>query len=223
MGAGFVSFSSCELKVCMFSYFVWPCFMERSEKDSKKFAQTFCDEYILLVTLKLRLSNKNVINKQYIRPSLVNKTLENWLRWAHSIKQVRPNNAWEDMSKRCDPELREPLINKKSKSKVIGETDSERDVGSSNFMVENWPKFSSVPYPTVLHKIDGLAYHKIGYFISHPKNISYCTLLLIPEKPSCIDLFLTNRPDKDISKDVILLRVACQNIIEWQLLSWKHV
>ena len=51
--------------------------MERSEKDSKKFAQTFCDEYILLVTLKLRLSNKNVINKQYVRPSLVNKTLEN--------------------------------------------------------------------------------------------------------------------------------------------------
>ena len=41
------------------------------------------------------------------------------------------------MSKRCDPELREPLISEKSKSKVIGETDSERDVGSSNFMVEN--------------------------------------------------------------------------------------
>lgn len=175
-----------------------------------------------MVTSKRRLSNKNVINKQYIRPSLVNKTLESWLRLAHSIKQVRPNNAWED-GKRCDPELREPLINEKSKSKVIEQTDSEHDVVSSNFMVENWPKFSSVPYPTVLHKIDGLEYHKIGYFISHPKSISYCTLLLISEKPSCIYLFLTNRPDQDISKDVILLRVAFQNIIEWQLLSWKHV
>ena len=112
------------------------------------------DEYIISLALKRRSSDKSVVNKQHIRPSLVNKALEKLIEINPFYRQVRLDNSWEDISKESDPELWELLTDEKAKSKTVEETDSEEDVGSSNNTTENQSKMSSIPCPTVLHEID---------------------------------------------------------------------
>ena len=79
----------------------------RFEKDSDSFARFYDDEYIISLALKQCLSDKSVVNKQHIRPSLVNKALEKLVEINPFYKQVRLDNSWEDLSKESDPELLE--------------------------------------------------------------------------------------------------------------------
>ena len=87
--------------------------------------------------MKRCLSNESIANKQHIRPSLVKKALEKLVGINPFYKQIRLDDFWEDISKESDPELREFLTDKKTKSEAVEGRDSKEDADSTNFIIEN--------------------------------------------------------------------------------------
>ena len=88
-----------------------------------------------------------------IGQSFVNKALKKLVEINPFCKQVCFDDSLGDMGKESDPELWKLLTDRKAKSKAVEETDSEGDVDSTNFIVEN-QSMSVASYHIVLHEID---------------------------------------------------------------------
>ena len=88
-----------------------------------------------------------------IGQSFVNKALKKLVKINPFCKQVCLDDSLGDMGKESDPELWKLLTDGKAKSKAVEETDSEGDVDSTNFIVEN-QSMSVASYHIVLHEID---------------------------------------------------------------------
>ena len=116
-----------------------------------------CDDgYLISLALKRRLTDKSTVNKQNIRPAAVNAALQKLTEINPFYRDVSIDNAWENVSKHSDPELWNILTNNNSENPERDEqTDSDGDIEGNDKVKENVKKMPSVPYPTVMHKING--------------------------------------------------------------------
>ena len=113
------------------------------------------DNYLISLTLKRRLSDRSYVNRQNVRPALVNKALEKLVEINPLYKNVTIDKAWEDVSEETDPELWNLLTNENAPNDdKVFDTDSDDDI-EGNVPDEPEKRSPSVAYPTVLHNIDG--------------------------------------------------------------------
>ena len=113
------------------------------------------EEYLISLALKRRLSDTSIVNKQHIRPAFVNRALEKLVEVNPFYKDVRIDNSWEDISEESDPDFWKLLTDRNAKFQNDDETDSDDEIDGNDHVHENEKKKSSIPYPTVLHNIDG--------------------------------------------------------------------
>ena len=116
-----------------------------------------CDEeYLISLALKHRLSDKSAFNKQQIRPAFVNRALAKLIEINPFYKNVIVDNDWKNVSEQSDPEFWKLMTNDNSKEFSIDhQTDSDDDIEGNNKLKEREMKMSSLPFPTVMHNIDG--------------------------------------------------------------------
>ena len=116
-----------------------------------------CDEnYLISLALKRRLSDKSAVNKQHVRPAAVNRALKKLTEINPFYKDVSIDNEWADVSEQSDPELWNLLTDENATSNENDDqTDSDEDIDGNDHVKEKQSKMSAVPYPTVLHNIDG--------------------------------------------------------------------
>ena len=117
-----------------------------------------CDEnYLISLALKRRLSDTSTVNKQHIRPAFVNRALAKLVEVNPFYKDVRIADSWEDESEQNDSKLWTLLTDPNAKSQHNEETDSDEDIAidGNDHVHEKEKQMSSIPYPTVLHNIDG--------------------------------------------------------------------
>ena len=112
------------------------------------------EEYLICLALKRRLSDTSVVNKQNIRPAFVNRALQKLVEINPFYKDIRIDRTWENISERSDPELWKLLTDENAKPQNV-ETDSDDEIEGNDHAHEKEKRMSSVPYPTVLHNIDG--------------------------------------------------------------------
>ena len=86
-----------------------------------------CDDNVIIsLNLKRRLSDSHFVNRQNIRPALVNKALDKLKEVNPLYKDVRIDETWESVSKENDPSLWNMLTNENAENDEL-ETDSEDD------------------------------------------------------------------------------------------------
>ena len=143
-----------------------------------------CDEeYLISLALKRRLTDKSAVNKQHIRPAAVNRALKKLTEINPFYEDVTVDTAWEDLSEQSDPELWRLLTDENTtSSKNDDQTDSDDNIEGNNHLKEKERKMSSVPYPTVMHNIDG-------------PNISPSEIVNIAPGEGQIPVSFTSEPD----------------------------
>ena len=112
------------------------------------------NENLISLALKRRLSDTSFVNKQNIRPALVNKALEKLVEINSFYKDVRIDDTWEDLSEESDPGLWNILTDENAKPQN-DETDSDDEIEGNDHAYEKEKRMSSVPFPTALHNVDG--------------------------------------------------------------------
>ena len=114
------------------------------------------EEYLISLALKRRLTDKSVVHKQQIRPAFVNRALQKLTEINPFYKDVIIDNEWEDLSEQSDPELWKLLTNENVREPNNGDqTDSDDNIEGNDKLKEREMKKSSLPFPTVMHNIDG--------------------------------------------------------------------
>ena len=84
---------------------------------------------IISLTLKRRLSDRSYVNRQNVRPALVNKALKKLVEVNLLYKNVTVDQSWENVSEETDPELWNLLTNEDATDNDKGlETDSDEDI-----------------------------------------------------------------------------------------------
>ena len=94
------------------------------------------------------------MNKQNIRPALVNKALEKLVEIDPFYKNVHIDDTWEDVSEESDPVLWNILTDENAKPQD-NETDSDDEIEGNDHVYEKGKSLSSVTFPTTLHNADG--------------------------------------------------------------------
>ena len=99
-----------------------------------------CDEeYLISLALKRRLTDKSVVNKQQIRPVLINVALQKLTKINPFYSNIAIDNKWEDFTEQSDPVLCKLLTNKNTdknarESNNSDQTDSDGDIeGNDKF------------------------------------------------------------------------------------------
>ena len=127
--------------------------------DLKKIQTTLprsCDdEHLISLTLKRRLSDTSYVNKQNIRPALVNKALEKLVEINPFYNSIHIDDSWEDVSKESDSTLWSILTDENAKPDEKDKLDSDDEIEGNDHAYEKEKKKTCVPFPTVLHNIDG--------------------------------------------------------------------
>ena len=143
-----------------------------------------CDEeYLISLALKRRLTDKSAVNKQNIRPAAVNRALKKLTEINPFYENVTIDSEWEDLSEQSDPELWRLLTDENtSTSKNDEQTDSDDNIEGNDHLKEKEIKMSSVPFPTVMHNIDG-------------PNISPSEIVNIAPGEGQIPVSFTSEPD----------------------------
>ena len=71
-------------------------------------------------------------------------------------KNVIVDNDWKNVSEQSDPEFWQLLTNDNGKEfNIDDQTDSDDDIECNNKLKKRGMKMSSLPFPTVMHNIDG--------------------------------------------------------------------
>ena len=112
-----------------------------------------CDEeYSISLLLKRRLTDKSVVNKQQIRPALVNTALQKLAQINPFYSNITIHNEWEDLIEQWDPVLWKLLTDKN------GQESNNRDQTNSDDYIEGNHKFkerelkeSSSHFPTAMY------------------------------------------------------------------------
>ena len=134
--------------------------------------------------LKRRLTDKSTVNKQPIRPAAVNRALLKLTEINPFYKDISIDNEWEDLSEQSDPELWKLLTdeNTSTENDEVTDSDDNNNIKDNNHIKEKEIRMSSVPYPTVMHNIDG-------------PNISASEIVNIAPGEGQIPVSFTSEPD----------------------------
>ena len=133
---------------------------------------------MIFLALKRRLS---VINKQQIRPALVNTALQKSTKINLFYSNITIDNQWEDSSKQSDPVIWKLLTDKNaSESNNSDQTGSNDDIEDNDKFKENL-KESSSPFLTVMYNVDG-------------SNISLSGIVNIAPEEGQIPVSFTSEP-----------------------------
>ena len=104
------------------------------------------------MTFKRRLNNRGYVDKQVIRPSLVNRALAQ-LNPLYQNMQI--NMPWENVSQESDPGLWK-ILTDENRKRVEGEIDdSDEDIEGNDHAYENEVQDFVLLLLTVLHSIEG--------------------------------------------------------------------
>ena len=106
------------------------------------------------------MTNKGVVNKEHIRPALVNATLQNLTNVNPFYSNIVIDNEWENFSEQSESLLWKLLTDKNTdknarESNNSDQTDSNDDIEGNNKFKERELKESSPPFPTVMYNVDG--------------------------------------------------------------------
>ena len=102
----------------------------------------------------IRLTGKSVVNKQQIRPALVNRAIQKSTK-INPFYNIIISSGWEDLSEQLDPVLWKPLTNKDDReSNGSDQTDSDNDIEGNDKVKESELRESSSPFPTVMYEVD---------------------------------------------------------------------
>ena len=112
---------------------------------------------IVSIALKRRLSDKSSVTTQVVQPAKVNAALKKLTEINPFYKDISIADTWADVNEQSDPELWKLLTNEKTEcdSDNDKEIDSDDEMQADDNMQEKKKRHSSVPFPTVLHNIDG--------------------------------------------------------------------
>ena len=115
-----------------------------------------CDEeYLISLALKRRVTDKSVVNKQQIRPTLVKAALQKLAQINPFYSNIIIHNEWEDLSGQSDAVLWKLLTAKNAQeSNNRDQTDSDNDIEGNDKFKERKLKESS-HFPTVMYNVDG--------------------------------------------------------------------
>ena len=108
------------------------------------------------LALKCRLTDKSVVNKQQIRPVLVNTALQKLAQINPFYNSITIHNEWEDLSEQSDLVLWKLLTDKNVQEfNNIDQMDSDDDIEGNDKFKERELKESSSHFPTVMYNVDG--------------------------------------------------------------------
>ena len=111
---------------------------------------------LISLALNRRLTDKSVVSKEQIRPTLVNAALQKLTKINTFYHNINIDSEWEDLSEQSDPVLWKCLTGKKaSQSNKSGLADSDDVIEGNDKFKERDLKVSSSPYPTVMYNVDG--------------------------------------------------------------------
>ena len=114
------------------------------------------EEYLISLALKCRLTDKSVVNKQQIRPALVNTSLQKLTKINPLYRNIAIDNAWDNLSEQSDPVLWKLLTDQNaSKSNNSEQTDRDDDIKGNDKFKESELKEPSSPFPTFMYNVDG--------------------------------------------------------------------
>ena len=116
-----------------------------------------CDEeYLISLALERWLADKSVVNKQQIRPALVNTALQKLAQINPFYSNITIHNEWEDLSEQSDPVLWKLLTDKNAQESNNGDQmDSDDDIEGNDKFKERELEESSSHFPTVMYNVDG--------------------------------------------------------------------
>ena len=99
---------------------------------------------MISLALKRRLTDKSVVNKQQIRPALVNSALQKLARINHFYSNIAIDNEWENLSEQSDPVLWRLLNDKNAReSNNSDQADSDGDTDGNDKFKERELRESS--------------------------------------------------------------------------------
>ena len=126
------------------------------EKIQTILPSSWDEENLISLALKHRLTDKSVVNKQQIRPALVNTALQKLAQINPFYINITIHNEWEDLSEQSDLVLWKLLTDKNvQESNNIDQMDSDDDIEGSDKFKERELKESSSHFPTVMYNVDG--------------------------------------------------------------------
>ena len=115
------------------------------------------------------MSDKSAVNKQQICPTFVNRALAKLIKNNPFYKNVIVDNGWKNVSEQSDPEFPKLLIDDNGKVfNADDQTDSNDDIQGNNKLKERGMKMYSLPFPTVMHNIDGPNISSSEFFNTAP-------------------------------------------------------
>ena len=117
--------------------------------------RTCNDETVISLALKRRLSDTSYINKQNVRPILVNKPLEKLVDINPFYCNFHIDDSWATINQETDPLLWSALTNENACFEKNLETDSDEEIEGNSAVHEKELYKSSVAFPTMLQNIDG--------------------------------------------------------------------
>ena len=102
------------------------------------------------------MTDKSVVNKQQIRPALVNSALQKLTKINPFYSNITIDNEWENLSEQSDLVLWRLLIDKNARDSYNSDqTDSDDDKDGNDKFKERELKESSSPFPFAMYNIDG--------------------------------------------------------------------
>ena len=113
-------------------------------------------KYMISLALKRRLTDKSVVNKQQIRPALVNTALQKLTKINPFYSNITIHNEWEDLSEQSDQVLwKLPTDKNTEESDNRDQADSDDDIEGNDKFKERELKESSSRSPTVMYNVGG--------------------------------------------------------------------
>ena len=97
------------------------------------------------------MTDKSVVDKQRIRPALVNSALQKLTKINPFYSDITIDNEWENLSEQSDPVLWRLMNDKNAReSNNSDQTDSDDDTNGYDKFKERELKESSSPFPTAM-------------------------------------------------------------------------
>ena len=105
-----------------------PVNLKKIQGITSTLPRTCNNETVISLALKLRLSDTSYVNKQNIRPILVNKALEKLVEINPFYHNVRIDDSWATVSQEIDPLLWSTLTDENACFEENLETNSDEEI-----------------------------------------------------------------------------------------------